>query len=94
VEHRGRTSGRRCRTPVVALRIDDGYFISPPLRAKRDRVKNVLAADSCTVERAGQRIARTEPALLRQREGTAPLRWPVWDRPRLLHVGPLQLSMG
>jgi hypothetical protein len=30
VERRGRTSGRRCRTPIVAFRIDDGYLISLP----------------------------------------------------------------
>jgi hypothetical protein len=51
VEHRGRRSGRRYRTPVLAFRAADGYFISLPYGAGRDWVRNVLAAGSCTLER-------------------------------------------
>jgi deazaflavin-dependent oxidoreductase (nitroreductase family) len=86
VEHRGRTSGHRYRTPVIAFRIDDGYLISLPYGAERDWVNNVRAADSCILERAGQRIALTQPTRLGQRQGTAQLRWPVRTGLRLLRV--------
>jgi deazaflavin-dependent oxidoreductase (nitroreductase family) len=86
VVHRGRTSGRHYRTPVVAFATDDGYLVSLPYGAERDWVRNVLAAGSCTLERAGQRIPLIEPTLLGQREGTAQLRWPVRKGLRLLRV--------
>ncbi len=62
VVHRGRTSGRSYRTPVIAFRRADGYVISLPYGADRDWVRNVLAAGSCTVERGGRRVELTDPA--------------------------------
>lgn len=93
VVHRGRTSGRRYRTPVIAFRIDDGFLISLPYGADRDWVRNVLAASSCTLERAGRRVELTEPKVLAQSQGMALLRWPVRTGLRLLRVRTvLQLS--
>jgi hypothetical protein len=37
VEHLGRTTGRRYRTPVIPFRIDGGYLISLPLEYVRAR---------------------------------------------------------
>jgi len=62
VVHRGRTSGRSYRTPVIAFRLADGYVITLPYGADRDWVRNVLAAGSCTVERGGRRVELTDPA--------------------------------
>jgi hypothetical protein len=42
VAHRGRRSGRRYRTPVIAFRLDDGCAISLPYGADRDWARNVL----------------------------------------------------
>jgi deazaflavin-dependent oxidoreductase (nitroreductase family) len=77
VVHRGRTSGRLYRTPVIAFRLDDGYVISLPYGANRDWVRNVLAAGSCMLERAGQRVELTDPSVLAGSEGMVLLPAPV-----------------
>lgn len=69
VVHRGRVSGRRYRTPVIAFRLDDGYVISLPYGTNRDWVKNVLAARSCTLEQGGRRVELTDPSVLAGSEG-------------------------
>jgi deazaflavin-dependent oxidoreductase (nitroreductase family) len=61
VEHRGRRSGRRYRTPVLAFRLDDGYVIALFYGADRDWVRNVLAAGGCTLQRAGRQVEATRP---------------------------------
>ncbi len=86
VVHRGRTSGRRYRTPVIAFRFDDGYVISLPYGADRDWVRNVLAAGFCTLERGGRRVVLTDPSVLAGSEGFAPLPGPVRAALRLLRV--------
>jgi hypothetical protein len=74
----------RGETPVPSMW--RATLVSLPYGAERDWVRNVLAAGSCTLERAGQRIPLIEPTLLGQREGTAQLRWPVRKGLRLLRV--------
>jgi deazaflavin-dependent oxidoreductase (nitroreductase family) len=64
VAHRGRRSGRRYRTPVLALPIDGGYVVALFYGADRDWVRNVLAAGGCTVERGGRRVELGDPRLL------------------------------
>jgi deazaflavin-dependent oxidoreductase (nitroreductase family) len=64
VEHRGRRSGRRYRTPVMAFRTDGGYVIALFYGADRDWVRNVLAAGGCTLQRAGRRLEATRPQRL------------------------------
>ncbi len=86
VVHRGRTSGRRYRTPVIAFRLDDGYVISLPYGADRDWVKNVLAAGTCTLERYGRRVELTDPCVLAGSEGMALLPAPVRAGLRLLRM--------
>jgi deazaflavin-dependent oxidoreductase (nitroreductase family) len=66
VVHRGRRSGRRYRTPVVAFPLDGGgYLVSLPYGADRDWVRNVLAAGRCTLRRGGRQLELTRPRLLR-----------------------------
>jgi deazaflavin-dependent oxidoreductase (nitroreductase family) len=86
VEHRGRRSGRRYRTPVLAFRADDGYLVVLFYGAGSDWARNVLAAGSCTLERGGRRVELTGPRLLDAGEGMALV--PVLVRPalRLLRV--------
>ena len=86
VINRGRTSGRRYRTPVMAFAIDDGYVISLPYGADRDWVRNVLAAGSCTLERGGRRVELTDPRVLAGSEGMAMLPAPVRAALRPLRV--------
>jgi deazaflavin-dependent oxidoreductase (nitroreductase family) len=64
VEHHGRRSGRRYRTPVLAFRVEDGYVVALFYGADRDWVRNVLAARSCTLERGGRRVELTAPRML------------------------------
>jgi deazaflavin-dependent oxidoreductase (nitroreductase family) len=86
VVNRGRTSGRRYRTPVMAFRTDDGYVVSLPYGADRDWVKNVLAAGSCTLERGGRRVELTDPRILEGSEGMALLPAPARAALRTLRV--------
>lgn len=93
VEHRGRRSGRRYRTPVVAFGVDDGYVVALFYGADGDWVKNVLAAGSCTLELGGRRVELVDPRVLDVSEGMALV--PALMRPalRLLRVtGVLRLS--
>jgi deazaflavin-dependent oxidoreductase (nitroreductase family) len=86
VEHRGRRSGRRYRTPVLAFRLDDGYVVALFYGADRDWVRNVLAAGACTLQRGGRRVQLTEPRMLDVSDGMALV--PALMRPglRLLQV--------
>ena len=86
VVHRGRRSDRRHRTPVIAFRTDGGYLISLPYGTERDWVGNVVAAGSCTLERAGRRTELTTPKVLTQRQGMPLPPWPVRTGLRLLRI--------
>jgi deazaflavin-dependent oxidoreductase (nitroreductase family) len=86
VVNRGRTSGRRYRTPVMAFRVDDGYVISLPYGADSDWVRNVLAAGSCTLEQGGRRVELTDPRILAGSEGMAMLPAPARAALRTLRV--------
>jgi deazaflavin-dependent oxidoreductase (nitroreductase family) len=86
VEHRGRRSGRRYRTPVMAWRIDDGYMVVLFYGADRDWVRNVLAAGGCTLERAGRQVEATRPRLLSAGAGAALVPAPVRMALRMLRV--------
>jgi deazaflavin-dependent oxidoreductase (nitroreductase family) len=77
VEHRGRRSGRRYRTPVLAFRLDGGYVIALFYGAERDWVRNVLAAGGCTLQRAGRQVEATRPELLPVGAGAALVPAPV-----------------
>jgi deazaflavin-dependent oxidoreductase (nitroreductase family) len=89
VVHRGRRSGRKYRTPVVAFRVRDGYVVSLPYGAERDWVRNVLAAGGCTLERGGRRVELTRPVVLEREDGAALLPAPVRPGLRLLGVSHL-----
>lgn len=86
VEHRGRRSGRRYRTPVLAFRIGDGYVVALFYGADSDWATNVLAAGSCTLERGGRQVELTDPRLLDLGEGMALVPAPMRPALRLLRV--------
>jgi deazaflavin-dependent oxidoreductase (nitroreductase family) len=87
VVHRGRRSGRRYRTPVLAFRVDDGYLIALLYGADRDWVRNVLAAGSCSLERGGRRVDLTDPRMLPGGDGMTLVPAPMRPALRLLRVG-------
>ncbi|RFU40001.1 nitroreductase family deazaflavin-dependent oxidoreductase [Actinomadura logoneensis] len=59
IVHRGRTSGREYRTPVLAFRHGGELVVGLPYGAGSDWVRNVLAAGEAGVERLG-RLRRLE----------------------------------
>jgi deazaflavin-dependent oxidoreductase (nitroreductase family) len=86
VEHRGRRSGRRYRTPVMAFPIDGGYLVALFYGADRDWVRNVLAAGGCTLRRGGRRVELTAPRMLPVDDGMALVPPPMRPALRLLRV--------
>jgi deazaflavin-dependent oxidoreductase (nitroreductase family) len=86
VEHRGRRSGHRYRTPVLAFHVDRGYVVALFYGADSDWARNVLAAGSCTLLRGGRRVQLVGPRMLDVSEGMALV--PALMRPalRLLRV--------
>ena len=86
LEHRGRRSGRRYRTPVLAFRVDGGYLVALLYGANSDWARNVLAAGSCALQRGGRRVEVGSPRMLDISQGMALL--PALMRPavRLLRV--------
>lgn len=87
VEHRGRRSGRRYRTPVVAFAVAGGYVVALPYGLDRDWVRNVVTAGACTLHKAGQRVELTEPVVVHGEPGHRGLPRPVRAGLRWLRVG-------
>ena len=86
VEHRGRRSGRRYRTPVLAMPVDGGYLVVLFYGDDRDWVRNVLAAGGCALRRGGRRVELTAPRRLPVGEGIALVPAPMRPALRLLRV--------
>ncbi len=84
VEHRGRRSGRRYATPVMAFSAADGYAIALTYGPDRDWVKNVRAAGGCTLVRGGRRVPLAQPLVL-SNDGSALM--PAAIRPVLRRLG-------
>ncbi|GIE83027.1 hypothetical protein Aph02nite_89770 [Actinoplanes philippinensis] len=53
VHHRGRKSGRDLTVPVAVLVTPDGFLINLPWGAHTNWVRNVLAAEGCTLRWKG-----------------------------------------
>lgn len=86
VVHRGRRSGRRYRTPVLAFRANDGYVVALFYGADGDWARNVLAAGACTLERGGRQVELTAPRLLDISDGVTLVPAPMRPALRLLRV--------
>jgi hypothetical protein len=54
VRHRGRVSGRDLAVPVAVLPTPDGFIVNLPWGAGTNWVRNVLAADGCTIRWKGR----------------------------------------
>ena len=61
VEHVGRRSGRRYRTPVNVFRRGDRYLFALTYSPQSEWVHNVLAAGECTLVTRGRRTQLVEP---------------------------------
>ena len=90
VEHVGRRSGRRFRTPVNFYRRGDGYAIALMYGSDSQWVRNVLAAGGVDVETRGRRLHLVDPRVVRDPARSLlprPVRVPV----RLLKVDEFML---
>ncbi len=85
VVHRGRRSGRRYSTPVLAFPTDDGYAIALIYGPDTDWVHNVLAAQRCLLLRRGHQLRLTKPVML-DSEGLQLIPATVRPALRLLNV--------
>ena len=63
IEHVGRTSGRRYRTPVAVLSSGSLLIVPVPFGGATQWVRNVLAAGDCTIRWKGHGSAVTDPRL-------------------------------
>ncbi len=64
IEHTGRKSGKRYRTPVVALRVGDGILVGLPYGSGVDWLRNVLAAGSATITDKGRSYSVVRPEVI------------------------------
>ena len=56
VNHRGRKSGRRYRTPILAFSTDTGFVFALTYGRNVDWVRNLMASDSGRLEYKGSEI--------------------------------------
>ena len=77
IEHTGRKSGKRYRTPVVALRVGDGILVGLPYGSGVDWLRNVLAAGSATITDKGRTYSVVRPEVIdaATAEPQLPARW-------------------
>jgi deazaflavin-dependent oxidoreductase (nitroreductase family) len=81
LEHVGRKSGKRYRTPLLVFKTRDGYVILVGYGPETDWLKNVLAGGPTVLRKRGKAIALANPRLLSKAEA-APL---VAPTPRLFY---------
>lgn len=73
IEHRGRRSGTRYRTPIMAFRTGDGFLIALTYGAETDWVRNVLAERGASIEYRKQLNSLREPKLIKGDAASMPL---------------------
>ncbi|MFN6543386.1 nitroreductase family deazaflavin-dependent oxidoreductase [Mycolicibacterium nivoides] len=81
LEHVGRKSGKRYRTPLLVFATHDGYAILVGYGQQTDWLKNVLAGGETVLRKRGRAIPLTNPRVVSKAEG-APL---VTPSSRLLY---------
>ena len=85
IEHVGRRSGRRYRTPVTMFNTADGVAVLLVYGPDRDWLKNLQAAGGGRVKLSGKTFAVTDPRVVPTRDAVALLK-PPW-RQLLGHTG-------
>jgi deazaflavin-dependent oxidoreductase (nitroreductase family) len=64
VHHVGRKSGKRYRTPIVALPTDEGFAIPMTYGRDVDWARNLVAAGGGEIERMGRRQGLSHPRIV------------------------------
>jgi deazaflavin-dependent oxidoreductase (nitroreductase family) len=68
LEHVGRTSGKRYRTPLTIFDTADGFVILIGYGLESNWVKNVMAGGPTTIRKRGKTVAVAEPRLVSKAE--------------------------
>jgi deazaflavin-dependent oxidoreductase (nitroreductase family) len=68
LEHVGRKSGKRYRTPLTVFNTRDGYLILIGYGLESDWLKNVLAGGPTAMRKHGKTVAVAEPRLVSKAE--------------------------
>lgn len=76
LEHTGRKSGRRYRTPLLVFKTRDGFAILIGYGPETDWLKNVLAGGPTVLHKLGKAIALGNPQIVSKADA-APLVAPV-----------------
>ncbi|MDQ3540284.1 MAG: nitroreductase family deazaflavin-dependent oxidoreductase [Chloroflexota bacterium] len=82
LHHQGRRSGQPYQTPIMAFPLDGIVAIALTYGADVDWLKNVVAADGCTVASADREWVLTSPRIVRGADlpGTLPVPFRVFLR--------------
>ena len=81
LEHVGRKSGKRYRTPLLVFKTQDGYAILIGYGLQTDWLKNVLAGGPTVLRKRGQAVALANPRVVSKDQASAL----VVPRSRLLY---------
>ncbi|MEV0673363.1 nitroreductase family deazaflavin-dependent oxidoreductase [Mycobacterium sp. NPDC050441] len=71
LEHVGRKSGQRYRTPLLVFKTHDGYAILVGYGLQTDWLKNVLAGGPTALCKRGRVVALTDPRVVSKAEAAA-----------------------
>lgn len=71
LEHVGRKSGNRYRTPLTVFNTRDGYVILIGYGLESDWLKNVVAGGATAMRKHGKTIAVAEPRLMSKAEAAS-----------------------
>lgn len=71
LEHVGRKSGRRYRTPLLVFPTEDGFVVLIGYGPETDWVKNVLAGGPTVLHKRGKDIGLTNPRLTSKAEAAS-----------------------
>ncbi|OBI16838.1 peptidase [Mycobacterium sp. E2327] len=71
LEHVGRKSGRRYRTPLLVFPTRDGFAVLVGYGLQSDWVRNVFACGQAVLHKRGESIALARPRLLSKAEAAS-----------------------
>lgn len=86
IQHVGRTSGRRYRTPLEAHQAGDGFIFVLVYGSRSDWVQNVLTSQTAALEIDGATIELLEPVVLNAEQAFDRLPAGTKPPPRLLKI--------
>ena len=71
LEHVGRKSGKRYRTPLLVFKTEDGFAVLVGYGLQTDWLKNVLASGPTVLRKRGRVVALVNPRVVSKAEAAA-----------------------